>query len=116
LAVDVVCAPPNVDAHVAADRPTPFLQPPQECRKARLPFWVVRSPIHEHADVPHPLALLRARPQRPPGSTAAEKCDQFPPPPGAYPKAKEHRVSIAGAARAGPPAEIVGPRSCSGDP
>jgi hypothetical protein len=65
LAVDVVCAPSNVDARVAADRPSRFLQPLEECRKAGLPFRVVCSPIHEHANAPHPLSLLRARCERP---------------------------------------------------
>src|SRR5262249_11774079 len=39
--------------------------------------------------------LLRARRTRPPRHTAAEKCDEFPPPHGAYPKAKDHGLSIA---------------------
>src|SRR5262245_23267423 len=39
--------------------------------------------------------LLRARSERPRGYTAAEKCDVFPPPHGADPKAKDHG-NIAG--------------------
>src|SRR5215471_7575451 len=40
--------------------------------------------------------LLRARRERPSRYTAADKCDEFPPPHGAYPKAKDHGRSIAG--------------------
>src|SRR5262249_47711852 len=39
--------------------------------------------------------LLRASRERPSGYTAAEKRDEFPPPHGAYPKAKDHGRSIA---------------------
>ena len=34
--------------------------------------------------------LLRTRRERPRGYTAAEKCDEFPPPHGVDPKAKDH--------------------------
>ena len=47
-----------------------------------------------------PRSLLRARRNRPSGYNAAEKCDEFPPPHGAYPKAKDHGSSIAGQGRA----------------
>src|SRR5215813_1980417 len=40
--------------------------------------------------------LLRARRERPSSYTAADKCDEVPPPHGAYPKAKDHGPSIAG--------------------
>jgi hypothetical protein len=44
----------------------------QEYRDAGLLFRIIRSCVHEHADPPHPLALLRARraatPPRRPGS------------------------------------------------
>jgi hypothetical protein len=46
--------------------------------------------------LPQPLALLRARRERPSGYTAADKCDEFSPPHGAYPTANDHRRSIAG--------------------
>src|SRR5262249_50299600 len=44
----------------------------------------VEEPDHRHT------RLLRPRRERPCGYTAAEKCDEFPPPHGAYPKAKDH--------------------------
>jgi hypothetical protein len=58
----------------------------------------VQIPDHRHR------RLLRARRKRPSGYTAAEKCDEFPPPHGAYPKAKDHELIIAPciAAKSGP--------------
>jgi hypothetical protein len=49
----------------------------------------VQIPDHRHR------RLLRARRKRPSRYTAAEKCDEFPPPHGAYPKAKDHELIIA---------------------
>ena len=43
-AVGIVPAPANVDARVAADRPSRFLQPLQERRIAFLQLWIIRSP------------------------------------------------------------------------
>jgi hypothetical protein len=40
-----------------------FLQALQECRKARLSFRIVGGEMHEYADAPHPVALLRTRPR-----------------------------------------------------
>src|SRR5262249_12212676 len=45
---------------------------------------------------PCDLSLLRARREGPAGYTATEKRDEFPPPHGADPKAKDHGRSIAG--------------------
>jgi hypothetical protein len=50
-----------------------LLQPLQERRTACLPDRVVRSRAHEHADAAHPLALLRARRERPRSSAADER-------------------------------------------
>jgi hypothetical protein len=50
-----------------------------ERRDAGLSFRIVRSCVHEHADSPHPFALLRARSERPCGSRAAEQCDELAP-------------------------------------
>jgi len=46
-----------------------------ECRKSVLTFWIVRCPVHQHADPPHTLALLRARRERP-GDGRAEQRDE----------------------------------------
>src|SRR4029077_13234880 len=40
--------------------------------------------------------LLRARRERPSGCRAAEQCEEVAPPHGAYPKAKDRRLTIAG--------------------
>src|SRR5262249_41924489 len=50
----------------------------------------------EEADGRQPSALLRVSRERPRGRPAADKCDEVPPPHGAYPKAKDHGLSIAG--------------------
>jgi hypothetical protein len=45
----------------------------QKRRVAGLVFWIVRHSRHEHADAPHPLALLRPRHYRPRSRRAAER-------------------------------------------
>ena len=70
--------PADVDAHVAADRPVRLLQPLQERSDAGLIFWIVRGCGQQHADPTHPLALLRARRERP-RDRSAECCDEFSP-------------------------------------
>ena len=68
-----------VDPHVAAVGPAQLLQPLQERRDAGLRFRIVRGAVHEHADAPHALALLRARRERPRGRRAAEQRDELAP-------------------------------------
>jgi hypothetical protein len=46
-----------------------------ERQKAGLSRRIVRGCVHEHADAPHSLALLRARRERPRGGRAAAKQD-----------------------------------------
>jgi hypothetical protein len=43
---------------------------------AGLSFRIVRSYVHNHADPPHALCLLRARCERPRGRRAAEHRDE----------------------------------------
>src|SRR5262245_57728122 len=90
IAIDIVLAPAGVDPDVAAVAPSQLLQGLLECRQLDLAAWIVRGPVHEHTEPPHALGLLRARRERPSGYTAADKCDEVPPPHGAYPKAKDH--------------------------
>jgi hypothetical protein len=47
-----------------------------ECREIRLPRRVRCRAIHQHADAPHPLGLLRARRERP-RHRCAGKRDKF---------------------------------------
>src|SRR5262245_38074981 len=51
-----------------------------ECGHARLCLWVAGDKTHQHADAPHPLALLRPRQERPPRRSAAEQRDELAPP------------------------------------
>jgi hypothetical protein len=44
-----------------------------------LSFRIVRGQVHEYADAPHALALLRTRGEWPRGGRAAERGQQFPP-------------------------------------
>jgi hypothetical protein len=73
----VAPAPANVDLRVAADRPARLLQSLQEPGKASLPFRTVGSQVHEHADAPHPLALLRAHRERPRNNRAPSVASNF---------------------------------------
>ena len=78
--VGIARGPAGVDPHVAAVGPAQLLQPLQERRDAGLCFRIVRGRVHEHADAPHPLGLLRARGERPRGRRAAEQRDELAPP------------------------------------
>src|SRR5262249_10939727 len=66
------------NAHVAADDPAGFPQTVVERREASLPFRIVWVNRVDHADAPHPLALLRVCCQRPRCHPAAEKGDELP--------------------------------------
>src|SRR5262249_9156193 len=78
IAVNLARSPTEVDSQVAAHRPTELLQPLQERCEASLVVGIVRIPRHEHTDPPHPLALLRARRERP-RRRAAEQRDELAP-------------------------------------
>src|SRR5262249_9271231 len=75
-AVSVTLTPADVDEHVTADRPARLLHALNERNKAGLSFRVVGAGVHEHAEAPHALALLRARRQRP-HRCAAEQRDEL---------------------------------------
>jgi hypothetical protein len=49
-----------------------LLQSLRKPRDAGLPFRIAHSQVHEHADAPHALRLLRARCERP-GRRAAKR-------------------------------------------
>src|SRR5262249_34007165 len=72
-------SPAGVDAHVAADGPAEERQRLQERPDEGLKLRIVRGRGQEHADAPHPLALLRARRERPRGHRAAEQLDELAP-------------------------------------
>ena len=54
-------APAVVETEVLPQRPTGLLQRLSESCEPGLSFRVVRREWREHADAPHPLALLRVR-------------------------------------------------------
>jgi len=54
-----------------------LLQPLQERPEAGLKFQIVHSRGQKHADATHPLALLRARRERPRGRRAADERDEL---------------------------------------
>jgi hypothetical protein len=63
--IDVTAAPTKVHPNVATVGPTQVRKRLSEPRDARLPLRIVFVERHEHADVPHAVALLRARRDRP---------------------------------------------------
>ena len=71
--------PAVVDPHVAALSPAQLLQFLPERRNAGLRLRVIAGQVHEHADAPHALALLRRRRARPRNCRAAEERDELAP-------------------------------------
>jgi hypothetical protein len=57
-----------------------LLQSLYERREAGLCYQVIRDRIYEHADAPHPLALLRTRDDRPRQRRTAKQRDELAPP------------------------------------
>src|SRR5215475_3649565 len=77
--IGIGCCPAGIDLHISADGPAKRLQPLQEGSEPCLVMRIVRRCGEEHADAPHPLALLRARRERPRCSRAAEQRDELAP-------------------------------------
>ena len=71
-------APLKIDLNIAAGRPAELLESLPERRGAGLSFRIILGVEHQHADPPHPLALLRVRRERP-RRRAAEKGDELAP-------------------------------------
>src|SRR5262249_52424795 len=90
--VIVTFRPSILDGRVLTVDVAGFLQTLAErghVRRIPVRRCAVEKPDYRHR------RLLRPRRERPSGYTAADKCDEFPPPHGAYPKAKDHGLSIA---------------------
>src|SRR5262245_38365969 len=68
--------PARLDPQIAALEPAQFLETLQERSMANQSLGIILGEIREHADAPHPLALLRARHERPRGRRAAERQDE----------------------------------------
>src|SRR5262245_18783022 len=75
-AVGVAARPAVIDVEISALTPTQSLQPLPKRLDAALSFRVVGD-AHQHADPPHPLALLPPRRERPSSRRAAEQRDEL---------------------------------------
>jgi hypothetical protein len=73
--INVRAGPSKVDPHVASVGPAQARKRLRERRDASLRNGLDFVVIHEHADAPHALALLRARHERP-RRRAAESSDE----------------------------------------
>jgi hypothetical protein len=62
--IGVTAGPTKVHPHVAVIVPTQVRKRLSERRVAMLPLRIVFVELHEHADAPHPLGLLRAGRER----------------------------------------------------
>src|SRR5262249_16870457 len=71
--------PANINVSTATLHPPELRECLQECRDEKLSFPVAFWISHQHADAPHPLALLRARRQRQRGCCAADQRDELAP-------------------------------------
>src|SRR5262245_46823051 len=76
-AVGLVGAPTRIDPQVATDGPTRLLQPLQKRSVTGLPFRIIRRQMHENADPPQPVWLLRPRRERPRGPCAAKQREEL---------------------------------------
>jgi hypothetical protein len=71
--------PANVDAEILAFGPSQLAESLDKGRHIRLRCGLRRGAVHEHADPPHLIRLLRARRERPCCRRAAEKGDEVAP-------------------------------------
>jgi hypothetical protein len=71
-------APTIINSNIAAILPAELLKALLKKVDARTDIGIAFGDRHQHADVPHPLALLRARRERPRGR-AAEQDDEIAP-------------------------------------
>ena len=78
MVVGIAFAPAIIDAHVAAIGPAQLRQSLNKRRVTGPRVWIVRAAAREHADASQPLALLRARCERP-RSRTAKKRDELAP-------------------------------------
>ena len=91
-AIVLAVQPVIFDYHVLAFDVAGFVEAFAE--RSDIAYGVLGRPAIDETD--YRRWLLRARRQRPRRCRAANNGDEFPPPHGAYPKAKDHERSIAG--------------------
>jgi hypothetical protein len=77
-AVAITISPAIIDLQVFALSPPKFLQRLFQRLRAGSSFWVTLGILHENADAPHPIRLLRACGKWP-RRRAAEKRDELAP-------------------------------------
>jgi hypothetical protein len=77
--IDVIAGPPKVHQHVTAIGPTQDRKRLSERRNENLPLRIVFVELHEHANAPHAVGLLRVRRERPRRHRAPEPHDELPP-------------------------------------
>jgi hypothetical protein len=75
----IAVAPAIVDVQISTNRPTKFLQALYKRRSATLHLGVVGTGVREYTNSPHPVALLRARRERPRSRRAADERDELAP-------------------------------------
>src|SRR5262249_46956944 len=78
-AIVIVVREQRLDMDVAAFLPAEAFKPLPKCCEPLLPYGAASRAMHQHADPPHPLGLLRTRRERPRGRRAAACSQQFPP-------------------------------------
>src|SRR5262249_3601864 len=94
--VGIGIRPPRIDQHVSAVGPSELLKCCSESCEASVPLRIALGESHQHATI----RPLRSRRNRPSSSTAAYKCDEFPPPQGGLPQGQGARIkSIASQGR-----------------
>src|SRR5215471_11249438 len=71
--VDTARGPADVKARIAAVGPAQFRQPLDESGELSPPPRIALVRTQEHADAPHPFALLRACRERPRGRAAEQR-------------------------------------------
>jgi hypothetical protein len=78
-AAGIAHCPAIIDAEVAAVDPAQVAQSLLKGSDPQSRLWIIGGERHEHADVPHPLRLLRPRRERPCSHRAAEQRDELAP-------------------------------------
>src|SRR5262245_45932848 len=76
-ALDIRCSKAVVNPDVTAVCPSQLLQSLQQRPHARLCLRIVLRQVHQHADAPHPLSLLRLRPEWPCRRRASEQRNEL---------------------------------------
>src|SRR6516165_3996921 len=77
-AIDVAARPTKLDIDIPSLDPSELREPLPKCHDIGRAARILLYDVHHHPDVPHSVALLRARRERP-HSRAPEPCDELAP-------------------------------------